>query len=222
MNIFEILGPVMVGPSSSHTAGAARIGYIARKLMNDDIKKADIYLHGSFWDTGKGHGTDKALIAGLLGMKADDERIPRSFQIAKECNIDFSFSHIQLRNVHPNTVKLNLTSVKGNTLEIVASSIGGGRINICKIDGLNVNFSGDYPTLIVHNLDQPGHVTEVTSMLSHKSVNIATMQLYRQKRGGQAVMVIECDQEVPMESVEWLKKLEGIIKVTYLSKEEKR
>lgn len=105
MNIFEILGPVMVGPSSSHTAGAVRIGYIARELINDDIKTADIYLHGSFWDTGKGHGTDKALIAGLLGMKADDERIPESFKFAKEQGIEFSFNHIQLRNVHPNTVK---------------------------------------------------------------------------------------------------------------------
>lgn len=114
---------------------------------------------------------------------------------------------------------MNLTSIHGDTLEVVASSIGGGRIKICKIDGLNVNFSGDYPTLIVHNLDQPGHVTEVTSMLSHKSVNIASMQLNREKRGGQAVMVIECDQEVPLESVKWLKKLEGVIKVTYLSKE---
>lgn len=220
MAIFDILGPVMVGPSSSHTAGAVKIGYIARKLMNDDIKKAEILLHGSFADTGKGHGTDKALVAGLLGMKADDDRIPNSFEIANEVGLEFSIGNITLRDVHPNTVLLRLTSEDKRSLEIIASSIGGGQIKICKLDGLDVNFSGNSPTLIVHNYDQPGHVTEVTSMLAHKSINIATMQLYRSYRGGNAVMVIECDQEVPLESIGWLKKLEGIIKVSYLSQEE--
>ena len=108
----------------------------------------------------------------------------------------------------------------GRELDIVAESVGGGRIRICKIDGLDANFSGDYPTLIVHNLDQPGHVTEVTSMLGHKSINIATMQLYRACPGGHAVMVLECDQEVPKESLKWLEHLEGILKVTYLSLKE--
>ena len=220
MAIFDFLGPVMVGPSSSHTAGAVKIGYIARKLMNDDIKKAEILLHGSFADTGKGHGTDKALVAGLLGMKADDDRIPNSFEIANEVGLEFSIGNITLRDVHPNTVLLRLTSEDKRSLEIIASSIGGGQIKICKLDGLDVNFSGNSPTLIVHNYDQPGHVTEVTSMLAHKSINIATMQLYRSYRGGNAVMVIECDQEVPLESIGWLKKLEGIIKVSYLSQEE--
>ena len=96
-------------------------------------------------------------------------------------------------------------------------SIGGARINIAKIDGIETNFSGDYPTLVVHNLDQPGHIAEVTSMLAHKSVNIATMQLYRSARGGEAVMVVECDQEIPKEGIDWLKRVEGIKKVTYLS-----
>ena len=220
MAIFDILGPVMVGPSSSHTAGAVRIGYIARKLMNDNIKKAEILLHGSFADTGKGHGTDKALVAGLLGMKADDDRIPNSFEIANEVGLEFYIGNITLRDVHPNTVLLRLVSEDNRSLEIIASSIGGGQIKICKLDGLDVNFSGNSPTLIVHNYDQPGHVTEVTSMLAHKSINIATMQLYRSYRGGNAVMVIECDQEIPLESIDWLKKLEGIIKVSYLSQEE--
>ena len=113
--------------------------------------------------------------------------------------------------------KLLLTGETGKTLEIVGESLGGGRINIARIDGIATNFSGDYPTLIVHNLDQPGHVTEVTSMLGHKSVNIATMQLYRRSRGGDAVMVIECDQEVPEDGIRFLTHLEGIQKVTYLS-----
>ena len=218
-NIFDILGPVMVGPSSSHTAGAVKIGRVSRKLMAEEIVRAEIYFHGSFLATGKGHGTDKALIAGLLGMQVDDPKIPQSFEIAKEKGMEFVLAGIDLGDVHPNSVKMNLTGVSGRTLEVVAASIGGGSIKICELDGLTANFSGDYPTLIVHNIDQPGHVTEVTSMLAHKSVNIATMQLYRDHRGGSAVMVIECDQEVPEESIAWLERLEGIIKVTYLSLE---
>ena len=199
MDIFDIMGPVMVGPSSSHTAGSVKIGHVARQLLAEDIKKAEIFLHGSFLSTGKGHGTDKALIAGLLGMNPDDERIPNSFEIAKENGMEFYFQGINLRYAHPNTALLKLLGVDGRELEVEASSIGGGQINICKIDNLSTNFSGDYPTLIVHNLDQPGHVMAVTSMLGHKMVNIASMQLYRASRGGNAVMVIECDQEVPEE-----------------------
>ena len=190
MNLFDIVGPVMVGPSSSHTAGAVRIGQVSRHLLGESVKEAKILLHGSFLATGKGHGTDKALVAGLL----------------------------QLKNAHPNSVKLLLVGESGRKLEIVACSLGGGRIKICTIDGLEANFSGEYTTLVVHNDDQPGHVAEVTSMLAHKSVNIATMQLYRDHRGGSAVMVIECDKEIPEEGLNFLERLEGIQKVTYLAK----
>lgn len=220
MNLFDILGPVMVGPSSSHTAGAVRIGYIASRLLQDKLVKAEIYLHGSFATTGAGHGTDKALIAGLLGMKPDDIRIPDSFQIAKEQGLSFSFGNKTIKDAHPNTALLLLTGESGRTLEVQAASIGGGRIMIQKLDGIEVNFSSEKPTLIVHNLDQPGHVAEVTSMLSHKSVNIATMQLYRDKRGGYAVMVLETDQGIPKEAIAWLAHLEGILKVTYINCEE--
>lgn len=220
MNLFDIVGPVMVGPSSSHTAGAVRIGRIGWRLLNEPVVKAEIYLHGSFLATGKGHGTDRALVAGLLGLTADDGRIPDSFALAKERGMEYSFAGIELRDAHPNSVLMKLTGAKGRRLEVVAASLGGGRIKVCEIDGLEANFCGDYPTLIVRNQDQPGHVAEVTSMLSHKSVNIATMQLYRDKRGGSAVLVVECDKEVPRESIRWLEKLEGIYKVTYLSLEE--
>lgn len=221
MNLYDIIGPVMVGPSSSHTAGAVKIGYVSRKLMAQPIVKAQILLYGSFLATGKGHGTQIAIVAGLLGMKTDDCRIPDSFRLAKETGMEISFGEAELKDAHPNSAQLILTGADGRQLEIVGESIGGSRINIASIDGLSANFSGDYPTLIVHNLDQPGHVAEVTSMLSHKSVNIATMQLYRAGRGGHAVMVIECDQEVPRESIQWLAHLEGIEKVTYYSLEEK-
>lgn len=217
MNLFDIIGPVMVGPSSSHTAGAVKIGYVSRKLMAQPIVKAKILLYGSFLATGKGHGTQLAIVAGLLGMKEDDSRIPNSLEIAKEKGMEVFFGEANLKEGHPNSVELILTGEKGKELEIVGESLGGSRINIAKIDGLCANFSGDYPTLIVHNLDQPGHVAEVTSMLSHKSVNIATMQLYRESRGSRAVMVIECDQEVPKDSIKWLSHLEGVEKVTYYS-----
>ena len=217
MNLFDIVGPVMVGPSSSHTAGAVKIGYVSRKLMAQPIVKAEILLYGSFLATGKGHGIQLAIVAGLLGMKEDDSRIPDSYNVAKEAGMEISFGEAKIKDGHPNSVQLILTGKDGKQLEIVGESIGGSRINIASIDGLSANFSGDYPTLIVHNLDQPGHVAEVTSMLSHKSVNIATMQLYRESRGSRAVMVIECDQEVPKESVKWLAHLEGIEKVTYYS-----
>lgn len=218
MNLFDIIGPVMVGPSSSHTAGAVKIGNVSRKLLGEDVAKAEIYFHGSFRTTGRGHGTDRAILAGLMGMAVDDERIPDSFALAKERGLAYSFGSVDLgEDAHPNSVKMNLTGAGGKELEIVAASIGGGRIRVEKLDGLTANFSGDYPTLIVHNLDQPGHVAEVTSMLQHKSVNIADMQLYRSSRGGSAVMVLECDQEIPLDSIRWLEHLEGVVKVTYLS-----
>lgn len=216
MNIFDIMGPVMVGPSSSHTAGAVKIGYISRRLLGEELASVKILLYGSFLTTGKGHGTRKALVAGLLGMKPDDIRIPEALEIAERDGIEVEFGEALLKEAHPNTAQLFLTGVSGRTLEIIGQSLGGSRINIAEIDGIETNFSGNHPTLVVHNQDQPGHVSEVTSMLAHKSVNIATMQLYRASRGGEAVMVIECDQEVPIEGIEWLKKVEGVDKVTYL------
>ena len=217
MNIYDIVGPVMVGPSSSHTAGAVKIGYVARKLMREDIADARILLYGSFLATGNGHGTKYALVAGLLGMKPDDEKIPDSFEEAKERGLEIAFGTAKLKEAHPNSVLMKLTGKSGKKLEIVGESLGGSLINISKVDGLSANFSGEYPTLIVHNQDQPGHVAEVTSMLAHKSVNVATLQLYRESRGGHAVMILECDQEIPRESLKWLEHLEGIEKVTYYS-----
>lgn len=219
MNSFDIIGPVMVGPSSSHTAGAVKIGNIARKLLGSPVKKADVFFHGSFLATGKGHGTDRALVAGLLGFAVDDSRIPDSFRYAEEAGMEYTLSGIDLGDVHPNTVRLHLRGDEERNILITAASVGGGAIRITEIDGLPANFSGDYPTLIVNNLDQPGHVTEITSMLSHKSINIATMQLYRSSKGGTAVIVLECDQEVPENAVRWLSHLEGILKVTYLGLE---
>ena len=217
MNIFDILGPVMVGPSSSHTAGAVRIGLITKKLLGSVPVKADITLSGSFAATGVGHGTDRALVAGLLGMDTDNIRIPESFEIAREQDMEFTFSKRNIRDAHPNTALLKVVAANGRTIEVQASSLGGGRIMINKLDGIQINVTGERPALIVHNIDQPGHVAEVTSLMAHKSINIATMNVYRDKRGGYAVMVLETDQNIPDSALEWLKRVEGIIKVTCLN-----
>lgn len=220
MNLFDILGPVMVGPSSSHTAGAVRIGYMAKTLLGSVPVHAVIGLHGSFAATGRGHGTDRALVAGLLGMKPDDMRIPKSFEAAKEQGLAFVIENIRIAGAHPNTARLVVTDKDGRKVDMQASSLGGGRILINKLDGITVNCTGEGPTLIVHNQDHPGHVAEVTTMLAQKGINIATLQLYRNKRGGDAVMVIEIDQPVPKEAVRCLERKEGIMKVTYLNGED--
>ena len=161
MNLFDILGPVMVGPSSSHTAGAVRIGWMTQKLLGEQPVEAKILMYGSFAATGKGHGTDRGLVAGLLGMRPDDERIPDSFEIARKMGLSYSFGIANLTSAHPNSVVLEVKGKSGRTLEVQACSLGGGRIMINRLDGLDVNCSCEIPTLIVHNLDQPGHVAEL-------------------------------------------------------------
>lgn len=215
-SIFDILGPVMVGPSSSHTAGAARIGMIARQLFGRQPEKAAVYLHGSFAATGKGHGTDKALIAGLLGMKPDDMRIPNSFEAAKEAGMEFIIEPKDIKEAHPNTAQIIMEAEGVNTMKIQAYSIGGGRIRVCKLDGIDVNFSGESNTLIIRNADEPGRIKEVATALSDAQINIATMQVFRDKRGGYAVMVVETDQIVPKEAMEALESKKGIIRVKFL------
>ena len=217
MRLFDVLGPVMTGPSSSHTAGAVRIGLTAWRLLGSRPLNAEIQLHGSFAATGRGHGTDRALVAGLLGMQPDDPRIPQSFELARQAGLQFSIGSVTLRGAHPNTAVLHLTGEDGRSLEVVGASIGGGRISICQIDGITTNFGADYNTLIVHNLDTPGHVAAVTGCLSDHAINIATMQLYRSTAGGYAVMVLECDQPIPDEVIAELRQKPGIVKVTSLN-----
>ncbi len=220
MNLFDILGPVMVGPSSSHTAGAVKIGYVARKLLGEPVKKAEILLYGSFLATGRGHGTQLALVAGLLGMQPDDRRIPNSYQTAREQGMEFHLGEAELKDAHPNSVLLKLTGTRGKYMEVVGESVGGSRINIASIDGFSAGFSGERPTLMVHNQDRPGYVAEVSRVLSQKRVNIATMHLGRMSRGGKALMVIECDDEVPQSVLAWLREMDGIDNITYYSTRE--
>ena len=220
MNIFDIMGPVMVGPSSSHTAGAVRVGLLARALLGEQPVEADIVLHGSFSATGKGHGTDRALTAGLLGMAPDDPRLPRSLALAERAGLAVRFSSAELPNAHPNTARLTVTGRDGRTLTVTAASLGGGRVRVTAIDGLEVAFSGELPTLIVRNQDRPGMVAEVAELLGRHGVNIATMQLRRDNRGGLAVMVLESDQPLPAGLTDGLKELDGVVSVRYLCMEQ--
>lgn len=216
-SIFDILGPIMVGPSSSHTAGAVKIGLVARQLLGKQPKKAEIYLSGSFAATGEGHGTDKAIVAGLLGMKPDDMRIPDSYEVAKEAGMEFTMGKKEIRGAHPNTALMMLEADGAAPLKIQAYSVGGGRIRVGMLDDMAVNFSAEINTLIVHNVDQPGCVADVANVLSRKKINIATMQLFRDKRGGFAVMVVETDQIISEQALDWLRGMEGIKKVTFLN-----
>ena len=220
MRLFDILGPIMVGPSSSHTAGAVRIGLTARKLLGEAPVHADISLHGSFALTGHGHGTDCALIAGLLGMQPDDLRIPYAFDEARKAGLDYTIDAVDLRDAHPNTAVIDVWDEKGKHLEMQASSLGGGRIMVDKLDGISVNFTGAYNTLVIRNQDESGTVAAVTSILTQLRVNVANMSLYRHKRGGDALMVIETDQHLKPSQVLFLSELPGILSITYYDKEE--
>ncbi len=220
MSIFDIMGPIMVGPSSSHTAGAVRIGRVARRLLGSRPARADIALHGSFAATGAGHGTDRAIVAGLLDMAPDDPDIPHSLQLAQAAGMEVELRTVELRDAHPNTAVLTLTDSRGRVLTVSASSLGGGRIRVNAIDGMDASFSGACPTLIIRNEDRPGIVAEVSNVLSRHGANIATMQLYRDRRGGLAVMVMECDAPLPASLLHELDGLDGVVRCTYLDMEE--
>lgn len=217
MDILDIIGPIMVGPSSSHTAGAVRIGLVARKLLGSTPVRAELYLHGSFAATGRGHGTDMALIAGLLGFAPDDERIPQSFEYAKKAGLEFRFDTIQLRDAHPNSVLIKACGDGGHSIEVVGASIGGGRIEIREFAGMKLRFSADGPTLIVQNRDFPGSVADVSYILSRLNINIATFQVTRNSRGGTAVMVIECDAPIEPDVIERIESMPGIIRAVGLN-----
>ena len=193
MNVFDIVGPVMIGPSSSHTAGAVRIGRVARALLGCEPVNAQILLHGSFAKTYKGHGTDKALIAGIMGMATDDERIRFSPRLAEEAGLSVSILPTEIDGAHPNTALITLTDATGRTVSVQGASVGGGNILVTKVNGMEVYISGQYNTLIVLHQDTPGIIAAVTELLAESQVNICNFRLSRQKKGGVAVMTIEMD-----------------------------
>lgn len=198
MNIYDVMGPVMIGPSSSHTAGAVRLGLLAASVLGSLPVKAEIFLHGSFAETYKGHGTDLALLAGLMGWHQDDERIPRAHFFARENKLDYSFAKIDLGNMaHPNTVLFKLTAASGSRCEVVGSSVGAGSVVVTEIDGFPVELTGRWPAILTVHVDTRGIIALVTSTLANAGVNIGAMRVFRDENKGIASMIIECDEVVP-------------------------
>lgn len=220
ISIFEVIGPVMVGPSSSHTAGAARLGNIARRVCGRKISQVDFYLHGSFAETYRGHGTDKALLGGILGMSTSDEEIRDSFKRAEEEGLTYNIYTTDLGNVHPNTVRIVMHTDSANSCEIIGSSIGGGKVMVSSINKMAVEFSGQYPTVIINHRDKPGVVAHVTSILSKHGINIAFLKLFRQAKGSQASMVIESDDRPGQEVLAQLKSVNEIENIIFVDTDE--
>lgn len=211
--IFDVLGPVMIGPSSSHTAGAEKLGRAARSIAEENIKSVVFYLHGSFAKTYRGHGTDRALVAGILGMEPDDERIKDSFKIAKDAGIDVQFVESDLGDAHPNTVRIEITKTDGTLVNVTGSSIGGGNIVVTNINGDSVEFSGEYPVILVKHFDKRGMISKITFALALGNINIATLKVGRTMKGDIATTVIETDNKVSKDVVKELHALDGVLNV---------
>lgn len=207
ISVFEVIGPNMVGPSSSHTAGAASIARLAWRMMNPKIKSVHFTLYGSFARTYQGHGTDRALLGGMMGFETDDVRIRDSFEIAKKEGIEFSFTANTVEtDVHPNTVDMEIEDITGRKMTVRGESIGGGKVRLTRIDGVKVLFTGEYHSLIVIHKDHPGVIANVTTILSKCHVNIAYLRVYRENKGGIAYMIIESDEEITRDTVDAIEK----------------
>lgn len=215
--VFDILGPIMIGPSSSHTAGAARLAKIASIIAGGNIKKVEFLLHGSFAQTYKGHGTDKALVAGILNMDPWDDNLKRSFDLAAEKGIELKFIETDLGDVHPNTVKFVITKDDGNTTKVTGSSIGGGNILVFNIDGQNVEFTGERPTILTQHKDLPGVISKISSILYDKNINIANMRVFRSGKGKMATMALETDSLISENVMKEIKDIEEIETVKFIN-----
>lgn len=217
IGIFDVLGPIMIGPSSSHTACAARLGKIARTIVNKPIKDVTFLLHGSFKETYKGHGTDRALVAGILGMMPDDERLRDALLIAEKEGLEVHFLPADLGQVHPNTVKILMTDCDDINWEVLGSSIGGRLVEIYEINGNKVKITGEYPTIITCHDDIPGTVSKVSTLFYDNDINIAHMTLVRSQTGKDATMTFEVDNNVSEELIAAIKAVEGVNRVILIN-----
>ncbi|MCZ0874826.1 L-serine ammonia-lyase, iron-sulfur-dependent subunit beta [Peribacillus sp. AS_2] len=207
---YEIIGPVMVGPSSSHTAGAVRIGNIARQLLNENPIYVKFSLMGSFGETYQGHGTDLALLAGVLGLSTMDDGIPNAKKIAEENGLQYEFTKRVLGSYHPNTVLVELTG-GARTVKVLASSLGGGKVEVQEFDEYPFKFSGERPTLVIRHSDQKGVIAELSDILYQKGINIARMANERSKINGAAITVCEIDNIIEDTFLSLLKRENPII-----------
>ena len=211
LSIFDVIGPNMIGPSSSHTAGAVSMALVARKMFPEQICKVSFTLYGSFAKTYHGHGTDRALLGGILGFATDDARIRDAFDLAKEFGVEYEYI-IDEETIpdHPNTADIHMTGVNGYEMMVRGQSIGGGKIKIVRINDIDVEFTGEYCTLIVKQLDTPGVIAHITQCLSDCNVNIAFMRLFREDKGATAFTVVESDEIIPENILEKIRQNEDV------------
>ncbi|MEZ4768042.1 MAG: L-serine ammonia-lyase, iron-sulfur-dependent subunit beta [Caldilineales bacterium] len=218
VSAFDIIGPIMVGPSSSHTAGAVRLGQVARAVLGVQPEDALIELHGSFAHTGRGHGTDRGIVAGLLGMPADDPDLRHSFELAEQAGMAFRFDTVDLgEDVHPNTARITLSAGE-RRVQVTGSSVGGGMVRIDAVNGYRVQFGCEYDTLLVVAEDRPGTVNAVTGWMLRQGINIAFLRIERDRRGGRAIMVIETDQPVDPVILEAFEDYDWVFWARYVPK----
>ncbi len=210
ISIFEAVGPVMIGPSSSHTAGAARLARMAAELVGQPFTHVEFGLHGSFAKTYRGHGTDVALVAGVMKIKEDDELLKDAFRLAAEQGLTYRFYETELSGAHESTVCITFSMANGKIREVVGSSVGGGQIKICKIDGFPLEMSLNMTTLLVLHRDAKGMIYRITHSLADHEINIATMRLTRQDKGAMACCVIETDSDIPDEVIDELEGLKDV------------
>lgn len=215
-SVFDIIGPVMIGPSSSHTAGAARIGRVARTLFGRQPDWAKVYLYGSFAETYKGHGTDVAIIGGLMDYDTFDERIKTAFEDAEKIGFTFEFIPEEEEMDHPNTAKVVIGD-KDSVMELTGISIGGGKMEVVELNGFPLRLSGNYPALLVVHQDRSGLIASVSNALAKRNVNIAHMEVGRKEKGEMALMVIEVDQLIDDEIIEELRALPHITQVSTIA-----
>lgn len=215
ISIFQVAGPIMIGPSSSHTAGAARLGRIAAKLA-DDFDFVSFGLHGSFAKTGKGHGTDKALLAGVMGIREDDEAIADAYAIADKTGIGYEFHETELPGIHENSVRISFYKNDELLCKVDGSSLGGGAVLISRIDGYEVELSGNLPTIFIRQLDTRGVLSHITTVLAEGGINIATMKVSRKNRSEEATCVIEVDDAVKEEILRKIENSPNIYAVKFI------
>ena len=214
MNVFDIIGPIMIGPSSSHTAGAVRLGRVANKVLNQEApKEVMVELSGSFAKTYRGHGTDRALLAGIMGYHSYSEEIRDIFSIADKAGITYRFVPTQIPGSHPNTARIHVKGVNGT--RCVRASIGGGNIRVDSINGMAVDFNGEHNTILVPHTTAPGVIAEVTNIMwqKYKDVNIGNFKLSRPVKGGIAMMTIEIDGMPPEGMIEDIRTVKNVTNV---------
>ena len=207
ISVFDVLGPNMIGPSSSHTAGACVIAYLAQKMINGPLARVEFILYGSFAKTYQGHGTDRALLGGIMGFATDDIRIRDSFSIAGERGLEYRFSvNTEETEIHPNTVDIRMINSAGNEMIVRGQSLGGGKVKIVQINHVEVDFTGEYSAVIVIHQDKPGVAAHITKCLSDRNVNIAFMRIFREKKGHTAYTIVESDGKLPEDVAENLRE----------------